>query len=45
VVSDWLVEVLCSNVFHVLLAPVADKNPGGEHGREDRLTDRIGLAF
>jgi hypothetical protein len=23
---------------------VADKNPGGEHGREDRLTDRIGLG-
>jgi hypothetical protein len=23
---------------------VADRNPGGEHGREDRLTDRIGLG-
>src|ERR1700678_4714075 len=24
--------------------PVADKNPGGELGRQDRLTDRIGLG-
>jgi hypothetical protein len=24
--------------------PVADKNPGGERGREDRLTDRVGLG-
>lgn len=23
---------------------MSDKNPGGEHGREDRLTDRIGLG-
>jgi hypothetical protein len=44
VASDWLVEVLCCNVFHVLLTLVADKNPGGEYGRADRLTDRIGLG-
>src|ERR1700682_3103993 len=42
--SDWLLEVLCCNSFHVSLVPVADMNPGGEHGREDRLTDRIGLG-
>ncbi|MDT5313197.1 MAG: hypothetical protein QOE74_2217, partial [Mycobacterium sp.] len=24
--------------------PVADKNPGGELGRQDRLTDRVGLG-
>ena len=42
--SDWLLEWLCCNVFHVSLAFVADRITGGERGREDRLTDRIGLG-
>jgi Insertion element 4 transposase N-terminal len=41
---DRLVEVVCCNEFHVLLTPAADKYLGGEHGRTDRLTDRIGLG-
>jgi len=36
--------VLRCNVFHVSLALVVDGNPGGEHGREGQLTDRIGLG-
>jgi hypothetical protein len=39
-----LPEVLCTNSFHVSLTPVADRNSGGGRGREDRLTDRIGLG-
>jgi hypothetical protein len=42
--SDWLLEWLCCNVFHVSLGFVADRITGGERGREDRLTDRIGLG-
>ena len=35
---------MCSNVFHVSLISVADDDSGGESGRTDRLTDRIGLG-
>ena len=36
--------MLRCNGFHVSLALVVDENPGGEHGREGQLTDRIGLG-
>ena len=41
---DWLVEILRCNGFHGTLIRVVDRNAGGEHGRTDRLTDRIGLG-
>jgi hypothetical protein len=42
--SDWLPQVLRSNILHIILMPVTDDDSGGERGRHDRLTDRIDLG-
>jgi hypothetical protein len=43
--SDWLLQVLCCNVFHRFLISVAHRDSGGEISRQDRLADRIGLGM